>query len=160
MVYSERVLALAHVGAEKMLDVIPLNEIISIQDCDGVGSADADDGAGRVMLEITLTVRGFHVLISENLMVLMVIWCRIETLTGCCPKCSNRPASAATIPRTRRKASCKYSIQLTPTRQEAAVWMSSRYVPHKPRVVHRMEGGRSWFCLRPPITVSVRGRSS
>jgi hypothetical protein len=60
VVYSERVLALAHVGAEKMLDVIPLSEIISIQDCDGVGSADADDGAGRVMLEITLTVRGLE----------------------------------------------------------------------------------------------------
>ncbi len=56
MVYTERVIGLAHAEGEKLLDVIPLNEIISIQDCDGIGSADADDGAGRVMLEITLTV--------------------------------------------------------------------------------------------------------
>jgi hypothetical protein len=61
VVYSERVLSLAHVGAEKMLDVIPLSEIINIQDCDGVGSADADEGAGRVMLEITLTVGFWYV---------------------------------------------------------------------------------------------------
>jgi hypothetical protein len=56
-VYTNSVLAFAHVDAEKMLDVIPLEEIISIQDCDGVGSADADDDAGRVLLEIELTVR-------------------------------------------------------------------------------------------------------
>ncbi len=55
--YTNSVLAFAHVDAEKMLDVIPLEEIISIQDCDGVGSADADDDAGRVLLEIELTVR-------------------------------------------------------------------------------------------------------
>ena len=59
MVYTERVIALAHDGGEKILDVIPLNEIISIQDCDGIGSADADDGAGRIMLEISLTVLCF-----------------------------------------------------------------------------------------------------
>ena len=54
-------MAFAHIGAEKMLDVIPLEEIISIQDCDGVGSADADEDAGRVLLEIELTVRlAFH----------------------------------------------------------------------------------------------------
>ncbi len=56
MVYTERVITLAHAGEEKMLDVIPLHEIISIQDCDGIGSADADDGAGRILLEISLTV--------------------------------------------------------------------------------------------------------
>ncbi len=56
MVYTEWVVGLAHPNGEKLLDVIPLHEIISIQDCDGIGSADADDGAGRVLLEITLTV--------------------------------------------------------------------------------------------------------
>ena len=56
VVYTERVIVLAHADGEKLLDVIPLNEIISIQDCDGIGSADADDGAGRIMLEISLTV--------------------------------------------------------------------------------------------------------
>ena len=56
MVYTNWVVGLAHPNGEKLLDVIPLDEIISIQDCDGIGSADADDGAGRVLLEITLTV--------------------------------------------------------------------------------------------------------
>ena len=56
MVYTERAIALSHAEGEKLLDVIPLNEIISIQDCDGIGAADADEGAGRIMLEISLTV--------------------------------------------------------------------------------------------------------
>jgi hypothetical protein len=64
VVYTERVIVLAHADGEKLLDVIPLNEIFSIQDCDGIGSADADDGAGRIMLEITLTVQYFWRLIS------------------------------------------------------------------------------------------------
>jgi hypothetical protein len=56
VVYTEKVLGLAHANGEKLLDVIPLTDIVSIQDCDGIGAADADDGAGRVLLEITLTV--------------------------------------------------------------------------------------------------------
>jgi hypothetical protein len=56
VVYTEKIIGLAHANGEKLLDVIPLNEIISIQDCDGIGAADADDGAGRVLLEIVLTV--------------------------------------------------------------------------------------------------------
>jgi hypothetical protein len=60
VVYTEWVIGLAHSDREKLLDVIPLNEIVSIQDCDGIGSADADDGAGRVLLEITLTVLLFN----------------------------------------------------------------------------------------------------
>ncbi len=56
VVYTEKIIGLSHPNGEKLLDVIPLSEIISIQDCDGIGAADADDGAGRVLLEITLTV--------------------------------------------------------------------------------------------------------
>ena len=64
MVYTDSVLAFAHTDEEKMLDVIPLEEIISIQDCDGVGSADTDEDSGRVMLEIALTVcLAVHVMI-------------------------------------------------------------------------------------------------
>ncbi len=59
MVFTEWVICLAHPNGDKLLDVIPLEEIISIQDCDGIGSADADDGAGRILLEITLTVLVF-----------------------------------------------------------------------------------------------------
>lgn len=56
MVYTDSVLAFAHSNAEKLLDVIPLEEIISIQDCDGVGSADTDEDSGRVLLKIALAV--------------------------------------------------------------------------------------------------------
>jgi hypothetical protein len=66
VVYTEWVIGLAHADGEKLLDVIPLNEIISIQDCDGIGSADADDGAGRVLLEITLTVPLFQFSVTNS----------------------------------------------------------------------------------------------
>ena len=116
VVYSERVLALAHVGAEKMLDVIPLSEIINIQDCDGVGSADADEDAGRVMLEITLTV-GFWHETPRGSVALIVICNRIGTQMDCYSECSMRHCSDSetTTPRTRRKAFSKYSEPLTPT---------------------------------------------
>ena len=117
--YSERVLALAHVGCEKLLDVIPLSEIISIQDCDGVGSADADDGAGRVMLEITLTVGFWHVLKQRDTVCLTIIRSRTEKQADCCPECLTRPE--AKTPRARRKASRKSSKQLTPTIRATAV---------------------------------------
>jgi hypothetical protein len=58
MVFSKTVVAFAHVGAEKMLDVIPLDEIVHIQDCDGIDVVDTDDSAGRVLLEIELKVCG------------------------------------------------------------------------------------------------------
>ncbi len=78
MVYTEWVIGLAHQDGEKLLDVIPLNEIISIQDCDGIGSADADDGAGRVLLEITLTVLLiYHQTLIFELLLRMLF--RIET---------------------------------------------------------------------------------
>jgi hypothetical protein len=56
MVFTNSVVALAHVGAEKMLDVIPLDEIVHIQDCDGINVAETDETAGRVLLEIELKV--------------------------------------------------------------------------------------------------------
>ena len=57
MVYTDRVIALAHVGRDKMIDVIPLDEIVNIQDCDGIGTAEADENVGRILLEISITVR-------------------------------------------------------------------------------------------------------
>ena len=56
MVYTDKVLALSRIGTEKMMDVIPLNEIISVQDCDGVSTADAENDAGRIFLEIDIFV--------------------------------------------------------------------------------------------------------
>jgi hypothetical protein len=58
MVFTDSVIAFAHVGAEKMLDVVPMNDIINIQDCDGVNEAETDDKAGRVLLEIEWKVCG------------------------------------------------------------------------------------------------------
>jgi hypothetical protein len=60
MVFTNSVVAFAHVGAEKMLDVIPLDEIIHIQDCDGIDVVETDEDAGRVLLEIELKVCGTH----------------------------------------------------------------------------------------------------
>ncbi len=80
VVYTDWVIGLAHPDGEKLLDVIPLEEIISIQDCDGIGSADADDGAGRVLLEITLTVR--IVPLSATKIEFLKAWFRIETQMG------------------------------------------------------------------------------
>ncbi len=56
MVFTESVVAFAHIGAEKMLDVIPLDEIDHIQDCDGIDVVETDENAGRVLLEIELKV--------------------------------------------------------------------------------------------------------
>jgi hypothetical protein len=56
MVFTDSIVAFAHVDAEKMLDVIPLDEIVHIQDCDGVNEVETDDKAGRVLLEIELKV--------------------------------------------------------------------------------------------------------
>jgi hypothetical protein len=58
MVATDSVVAFAHVGAEKMLDVIPLDEIVHIQDCDGVDEVETDEMAGRVLIEIELKVGG------------------------------------------------------------------------------------------------------
>jgi hypothetical protein len=52
MVFTDSVVAFAHSGAEKMLDVIPLSEIVNIHDCDGIDVAETDESAGRVLLEI------------------------------------------------------------------------------------------------------------
>ena len=54
--YTEKILAFAKVDTDKMMDVIPLNEIISVQDCDGVSTADAETDAGRIYLEIDINV--------------------------------------------------------------------------------------------------------
>ena len=56
MVLTQSVVAFAHVGAEKLLDVIPLDEIVHIQDCDGIDVVETDESAGRVLLEIELKV--------------------------------------------------------------------------------------------------------
>ncbi len=56
MVITNSVVAFAHTGAEKMLDVIPLDEIEHIQDCDGIDVVETDEKAGRVLLEIELKV--------------------------------------------------------------------------------------------------------
>ncbi len=56
MVFTDSVVAFAHTGAEKMLDVIPLEEIVHIQDCDGIDVVETDESAGRVLLEIELKV--------------------------------------------------------------------------------------------------------
>jgi hypothetical protein len=104
------VIGLAHANGEKLLDVIPLNEIISIQDCDGIGSADADDGAGRILLEIALTVLLFNSEIEFELLIASV---RIETQTECCPKFS---ILLATITQPTKRTNCKrFSEQSTPT---------------------------------------------
>ncbi len=60
MAFTDSVVAFAHVGAEKMLDVVPMNDIINIQDCDGVNEAETDEKAGRVLLEIEWKVCGAH----------------------------------------------------------------------------------------------------
>jgi hypothetical protein len=61
MVFTSTVVAFAHIGAEKkMLDVIPLDEIVNIQDCDGIDVAEADEKAGRVLLEIEWKVGGLQ----------------------------------------------------------------------------------------------------
>jgi hypothetical protein len=60
MAFTDSVVAFAHVGAEKMLDVVPMNDIINIQDCDGVNEAETDEKAGRVLLEIEWKVRCAH----------------------------------------------------------------------------------------------------
>jgi hypothetical protein len=52
MVFSDSVVAFAHIGAERMLDVIPLSDIVHIQDCDGIDVAETDESTGRVLLEI------------------------------------------------------------------------------------------------------------
>ena len=54
---TESVLAFSHIEREKLLDVVPLNEIIGIQDMGGIGNADLDDDAGRIKLELILTDR-------------------------------------------------------------------------------------------------------
>ena len=55
--FTEAVLAIAHVNEEKLLDVIPLADVMSIQDMGGIATADAEDGAGRILLDITMTER-------------------------------------------------------------------------------------------------------
>ncbi len=55
MVCSDTVLAFAHTGEEKILDSIPLVEITGIQDMGGLGAADLDERAGRILLEISIT---------------------------------------------------------------------------------------------------------
>jgi hypothetical protein len=60
MVFTSRVVAFAHIGAEKMLDVIPLDEIVNIHDCDGINVAEADEKAGRVLIEIEWKVGGIQ----------------------------------------------------------------------------------------------------
>ncbi len=57
VVCTESVLAFSHTDREKLLDVIPLSEIIGIQDMGGLGTAELDDDAGRIKLEISLTDR-------------------------------------------------------------------------------------------------------
>ena len=55
MVCSDTVLAFAHTGEEKILDSIPLVEIMGVQDMGGLGAADLDERAGRILLEIHVT---------------------------------------------------------------------------------------------------------
>ncbi len=54
--FTDSVVAFAHVGGDKMLDVIPLEQVTSILDCDGVSSADTDEDIGRILLEIVVSV--------------------------------------------------------------------------------------------------------
>jgi hypothetical protein len=56
VVYTNKIIAFAKANTEKMMDVIPLHEIISVQDCDGVSTADAENDAGRIFLEIDINV--------------------------------------------------------------------------------------------------------
>jgi hypothetical protein len=60
MAFTDSVVAFAHVGKEKMLDVIPMNEIVNIHDCDGVDVVESDEKAGRVLLEIEWKVCCTH----------------------------------------------------------------------------------------------------
>ena len=57
VVCTDAVLAIAHVHEEKLLDAIPLVEIMGIQDMGGLGAADLDEDAGRILLEITVADR-------------------------------------------------------------------------------------------------------
>ena len=65
---TDNVLAIAHVNGEKLLDAIPLIEILGVQEMGGLGTADLDDGAGRILLDITLTDR-----FSDNFFSKMVV---------------------------------------------------------------------------------------
>ncbi len=56
---------LAHVNAEKLLDVIPLAEILCIQDMGGLATADADEDAGRILLDIEITDRSLDSFFSK-----------------------------------------------------------------------------------------------
>jgi hypothetical protein len=70
MVFTDSVVAFAHIGKEKMLDVIPMKEIVNIHDCDGVDVVETDERAGRVLLEIEWKVRAHHstYLLYKNLL--------------------------------------------------------------------------------------------
>ena len=59
VVCTESVLAFSHVSEEKVLDAIPLVEILGVQDMGGLGTADLDDEAGRILLEICVTEENF-----------------------------------------------------------------------------------------------------
>ena len=48
-------LAFSHIGEEKLLDAIPLVEILGVQEMGGLGSADLDEDAGRILLEIAVS---------------------------------------------------------------------------------------------------------
>ena len=65
MVFTEAVLAIAHVNEEKLLDVIPLADVMSIQDMGGIATADAEDGAGRILLDIAVTDRSLDNFFSK-----------------------------------------------------------------------------------------------
>ena len=64
MVITDSVVAFAHDGAEKMLDVIPLEEIAHIQDCDGIDVVETDENAGRVLLEIEWKVCMYYTILK------------------------------------------------------------------------------------------------
>jgi hypothetical protein len=52
---TDSVLAFSHPEKEKLLEVIPLSEIVGVQEMGGLEEADLDDDAGRIQLEITLS---------------------------------------------------------------------------------------------------------
>ena len=66
VVCTDSVLAIAHVQEQKLLDTIPLVEIHSIQDMGGLATADLDENAGRILLEITVTDRHIDSFFARN----------------------------------------------------------------------------------------------
>uniref|UniRef100_A0A7S0M956 Uncharacterized protein n=1 Tax=Cryptomonas curvata TaxID=233186 RepID=A0A7S0M956_9CRYP len=64
---TESILAFSDPHREKLVEVIPLCEIIGIQCMGGLHTADLDDDSGRIQLEITIIDRQYDRFVSNSL---------------------------------------------------------------------------------------------